>query len=136
MTCSIVWFNKAVACWCRTGGVAWQEFPHFGVVRRLKSRSHWAGHWETHAQAPKLPCPEPGALQFHPGPWPAKPVSSAQDLRLDAWYPPRRQRGGRNAGLAVLGDYLHCRCRNHRGGISSPLSAPSACSRLSLYLAH
>jgi deoxyribodipyrimidine photo-lyase len=33
-----------------------------------------------------------------------------------------------------MDDFLNDRCRHYRGGISSPLSAPSACSRLSPYL--
>jgi len=126
--------DKAVARWCRAQGVAWQEFPQFGVVRRLTSRNHWLSHWSAHTQAPQLPCPEPGALQFQPSPWPAQPVPSAQDLGLDAFDPPERQRGGRSQGLAVLESFLLDRCRHYRGGISSPLSAPSACSRLSPHL--
>lgn len=126
--------DKAVARWCRAHGVAWQEFAQFGVVRRLKSRNHWLSHWTAHTQAPQLPCPEPGALQFYPSPWPAQPVPSAQDLGLNAYDPPERQRGGRSQGLAVLESFLLDRCRHYRGGISSPLSAPSACSRLSPHL--
>jgi len=126
--------DKAVARWCHAQGVAWQEFPQFGVVRRLKSRNHWLSHWSAHTQAPQRPCPAPGALQFQPSPWPAQPVPSAQDLGLDAFDPPERQRGGRSQGLAVLESFLLDRCRHYRGGISSPLSAPSACSRLSPHL--
>ena len=37
--------------------------------------------------------------------------------------------------LAVLQYFLETRCAHYRGGISSPLSAPDACSRLSPYLA-
>ena len=123
--------DKAVARWCRSHGVTWQEFPQFGVVRRLTSRDHWLRHWQAHTAAPQLPCPE---LAFHPSPWPAQPVPGAHDLGLDAWDPPQRQRGGRSVGLAVLDDFLNHRCRHYRGGISSPLSAPTACSRLSPYL--
>ncbi|MDD2879393.1 MAG: deoxyribodipyrimidine photo-lyase [Rhodoferax sp.] len=126
--------DKAMARWCRAQGVGWQEFPQFGVVRRLVSRNHWQSHWVTHTAAPQLPCPTPGALQFAPSPWHAQHVFSAQELGLDAFDPPERQRGGRSAGLAVLDDFLNDRCRHYRGGISSPLSAPSACSRLSPYL--
>ena len=126
--------DKAVARWCRAHGVTWQEFPQFGVVRRLKSRNHWQRHWASHTQAQQLACPQPGALQFQPSPWPAQPVLGAQELGLDAFDPPDRQRGGRSAGLAVLDSFLNHRCRDYRGGISSPLSAPSACSRLSPYL--
>ncbi|MCW2310651.1 cryptochrome/deoxyribodipyrimidine photo-lyase family protein [Rhodoferax antarcticus] len=160
--------DKAVARWCRAQSVSWQEFPQFGVVRRLTSRNHWQSHWASHTQAPQLPCPQPensafksfvsrtdaagsavarqgeatttpmiwerNKLQFQPSPWPAQAVPSAQELGLAAFEPPDRQRGGRSAGLAVLESFLNDRCRHYRGGISSPLSAPSACSRLSPYL--
>ena len=43
--------------------------------------------------------------------------------------------GGRRLGLEVLQDFLNDRSAQYRGGISSPLSAPTACSRLSPYLA-
>ena len=76
----------------------------------------------------------PGALQFQASPWPAQPVPTAQALGLDAWDPAERQRGGCSNARAVLDDFLLDRCRQYRGGISSPLSAPSACSRLSPYL--
>jgi deoxyribodipyrimidine photo-lyase len=44
--------------------------------------------------------------------------------------------GGRRLGLSVLQSFLQDRSGQYRGGISSPLSAPSACSRLSPYLAY
>ena len=126
--------DKAVARWCRYQGVAWHEFAQFGVVRRLASRNQWQGHWAAHTTAPQLPSPEPGVLQFQASPWGPQPVPSALELGLEAFDPPQRQRGGRSVGLAVLDDFLNDRCRHYRGGISSPLSAPSACSRLSPYL--
>ena len=126
--------DKAVARGCCAQGVVWQELPQFGVVRRLASRKHWQSHWVSHTSAPQWHCPEPGTLLFQPSPWPAQPVPGAQDLGLDAFDPPQRQRGGRSAGLAVLDEFLNDRCRHYRGGISSPLSAPHACSRLSPYL--
>ena len=46
-----------------------------------------------------------------------------------------RQRGGRNRGLSVLQGFLAERAAHYRGGISSPRTAPQACSRLSPYLA-
>jgi deoxyribodipyrimidine photo-lyase len=35
--------DKAVAAWCRAQGVPWAEFAQTGVVRRLRSRTGWAG---------------------------------------------------------------------------------------------
>ena len=125
--------DKAVARWCRAQGVLWQEWPQFGVVRRLKSRNIWQTHWEAHMAAALLPAPP---LQDVPLPWtePAPPTFPALGLLED--MPPRRQPGGRHEGLAVLQDFLTERCAQYRGGISSPLSAPSACSRLSPYLTY
>ncbi len=128
--------DKAVARWCRAQGVQWQEFAPFGVVRRLASRDQWHAHWAAHTQAAQWPSPAPGTLQFQPAPWERQRAPAAPDLGLHDPDPPRRQRGGRSRGLAVLQDFLQYRCHQYRGGISSPLSAPTACSRLSPHLAY
>jgi deoxyribodipyrimidine photo-lyase len=45
----------AVAAWCVSQGVQWQEYPQNGVIRRLKSRDRWAARWaERLAHAPQL----------------------------------------------------------------------------------
>ena len=83
--------------------------------------------------------PAPGRLRPHTGPDPlwlpddAWPEPAALGLRDPD--PPHRQRGGRTAGRAVFGEFLQERSGQYRGGISSPLSAPTACSRVSPYLA-
>lgn len=46
-----------------------------------------------------------------------------------------RQLGGEQAAGDVLDDFLGHRGRHYAGGISSPLSAPTSCSRLSPFLA-
>jgi deoxyribodipyrimidine photo-lyase len=50
--------------------------------------------------------------------------------------PPMRQLGGRSIALATLHNFLNARSIGYRGGISSPLSAPDACSRISAYLTY
>jgi deoxyribodipyrimidine photo-lyase len=124
--------DKAVGAWCQQNGVAWQEFAQFGVVRRLQSRNHWQRHWEQHMAAPVLPAPD---LRFAPTPWTPQPWPLAHAICASPHNPTKRQRGGRSEALSVLSDFLDDRCGEYRGGISSPLSAPSACSRLSPYLA-
>ncbi len=128
--------DQAVARWCREHNVSWQEFAQFGVVRRLKSRNGWRAKWEAHVSAPCWQAPTPADLQFTPLPWdePSPPAPDA--LGLGPYDPPQRQRGGRALGLSVLNDFLQQRSAEYRGGISSPLTAPSACSRLSPYLAY
>ena len=128
--------DRAVAQWCREHQVRWTEPAQFGVVRRLRDRDHWHTHWEAHMRAPCHALPALGPTHFQPSPWPPQALPDAQALGLDAWVPPQRQSGGRRQGQAVLQDFLLDRCRGYRGGISSPLSAPTACSRLSAHLAY
>ncbi|MGQ9724060.1 MAG: deoxyribodipyrimidine photo-lyase/cryptochrome family protein [Tepidimonas sp.] len=148
--------DQAVRHWARTRGVAMREVPPFGVVRGLQDRNEWLHARERLMAAPQQPWPVDGLRFAHwpgpnnaceqrslhawylrpdgcfaVGPWPA-----ARDLGLDPWQPPQRQRGGRQHGLQTLHDFLHTRAAQYRGGMSSPLSAPQACSRLSPYLAY
>jgi deoxyribodipyrimidine photo-lyase len=119
-----------VAAWCKAHGVAWHEYPQFGVVRALKNRNLWQPAWERHMAAPQHTV---GQLRF----WQA-PSHSMASLQAPAHLqhnPPLRQRGGRPLALATLHSFLNARSLGYRGGISSPLSAPDACSRLSAYLA-
>ena len=123
--------DKAVARWCATHGVLWQEHVQTGVVRRLHSRNHWSGLWTQRMQSPQLSTP---TLTPSPWPWPAEhwPDWQAWGLAPDA--APLRQMGGRQAAWQTLQSFLNTRSGQYRGGISSPLSAASACSRLSPYL--
>ena len=119
-----------VAEWCQAHGVDWQEFPQFGVVRRLKNRNLWQAAWEQHMASPLQNI---DSLKF----WRSSPTSSLEmvaPLHLQH-NPPLRQRGGRTLALETLHSFLNARSIGYRGGISSPLSAPDACSRLSAYLA-
>lgn len=122
-----------VARWCRAAGVRWQEWPQHGVVRRLASRDLWQSNWEAHIAAAQHPAPS--AITARPLPWPGERWPDGERFGLAADEPPHRQRGGRSAATSVLEDFLEQRSRHYRGGISSPLAAPTACSRLSPYLA-
>ena len=119
-----------VAAWCQAHQVPWTEHAQFGVVRGLKNRNLWQAEWEKHMAAPLQNFE---SLQFHPRN--AAPVFSMAAPAHLTHNPPLRQRGGRPLALATLHSFLHARSLGYRGGISSPLSAPDACSRLSAYLA-
>jgi deoxyribodipyrimidine photo-lyase len=126
--------DQAVAEWCNNHGVTWTEVPAFGVVRRLKSRNTWQTRWEAHMAAPCAELP-----QAHEQRW-ANPLSSVSLESVPApsglaHDPPQRQRGGRQGAVHTLMHFLNARALRYRGGISSPLSAPEACSRISPYLA-
>jgi deoxyribodipyrimidine photo-lyase len=137
--------DLGVHAWCRAHGVTWHEYPQFGVVRRLRHRNLWQGAYEEHMA---LPLESPGLLRFWPGATgstgaalaPHAPPAALRvaDLRAPEHLrhnPPRRQKGGRELALATLRSFLHGRSLGYRGGMSSPLTAPDACSRLSPYLA-
>ena len=131
--------DKSLARWCKQEQIGWHEFAQFGVVRRLKNRDDWQGLWNVHNEAACVPIPALGVENFEkltPGlNLPQLPVPF-QELGLDPFDPPLRQRGGRQQGLQTLHSFLNDRCYHYRGGISSPLSAPTACSRLSPYLSY
>ncbi len=135
--------DREVGKWCQSQGVHWSEYIQFGVVRALKNRNTWQASWQKHMEAPLHEVPK---IQF----W-KDPLSSIQAINSAAEYwtpsnmqapqhlkhnPPLRQRGGRSAGLKTLNSFLKQRSMWYRGGISSPLSAPDACSRLSVYLSY
>jgi len=120
----------AVAAWCKTHQVEWKEFAQFGVVRALKNRNLWQSAWEKHMAAP---IEHVQTIQFWQGAN-SYPFHMLAPSHLQH-NPPRRQKGGRSLAIATLKNFLNTRSLGYRGGISSPLSAPDACSRLSPYLA-
>jgi deoxyribodipyrimidine photo-lyase len=131
--------DLAVADWCRTHRVAWIEYPQHGVIRRLASRNGWARLWDQRMHGPLVATPLRvlPALQS-----PSGPLLSGRSWRCfdGPCIPagadkPGRQHGGRKAGLALLESFLAGRGQDYRRGMSSPLSATLACSRLSPYLA-
>lgn len=149
--------DEAVRRWARSHGIAVHEAQPFAVIRGLRQRERWLPHRERLMAEPTLSWPPPRLLfadwpwpsltgtercqgpiawRWQTGRWVAGPWPDAAALGLDPWEPPHRQRGGRRAGDATLTDFLDGRAAHYRGGISSPLSAPQACSRLSPYLAY
>lgn len=124
--------DMAVARWCRSQGVVWKEHRQTGVIRRLASRDGWAASWEQFVAQPCLPVP---VIESITPPLDSQAAPAAATLVSHRFEPPRRQRGGRREGIAVFQDFLRERSQQYRGGISSPLSAPTACSRISPYLA-
>jgi len=120
----------SVGRWSRLRGVQWQEWPQTGVVRRLRSRDGWAGRWTRRMEAPQVAIP--AGFRTPPGMQPDR-LPSLAELGLPT---PRLQAA---AGEAVAWDTLHAFLggggRDYRRGMSSPLTAPEACSRLSAHLA-
>ena len=109
--------DRRVRKWCRDCGIEFHEFP-----------SRWEGFM---AESPSTP---PGRLMHVCETPPARSVfEDGSDCAGAAC--PERQRGGSVEAASVLDNFLSARGQAYRGGISSPLSAPTACSRLSPSLA-
>jgi len=122
--------DRAVARWCRGHGVHWQEWPQTGVVRRLRTRQGWAARWQARMDAPMLPAPATlsGArLEIADLPTLAALGVAAHGRALPA--------AGEAAARALLADFLAGRGRDYPRALSSPLTAPQGCSRLSPHLA-
>ncbi|MCH8477083.1 MAG: DNA photolyase family protein [Wenzhouxiangella sp.] len=123
--------DRAVRAWCRDRGVAVQEYPQFGVKRGLHDRDGWSRHWEAFMAEAALDPPTRLAPVLETR-LPGDPFSTSP--AFDTTPCPGRQPGGIGAGQSVLESFLTGRGRSYRGGISSPLSAEVAGSRLSPYI--
>ncbi len=129
-----------VAAWCKTSGVEWREFASNGVVRRLQSqggRNRWGAHHLQRMKADLLPAPQrvrwinTAALQglLLCGELPA------HDLGMAGTDKPLRKHGGRSEALLELLSFLERRGQYYRFEMSSPVTAPESCSRISAHLA-
>ncbi|WPZ36862.1 FAD-binding domain-containing protein [Thalassobaculum sp. OXR-137] len=124
--------DRAVGAWARAAGIRWTELPQHGVLRRLRDRDGWAARWDRFMQEPVTPAPrtllpvdgiEPGSIRPPTG------------IHFRDPPCPDRQPGGTRAATALLDSFLACRGESYQRGMSSPLTAEEACSRLSPHLA-
>jgi deoxyribodipyrimidine photo-lyase len=121
-----------VAGWCKQQGVLWQEVDQTGVVRGLKDRDGWSRQWEArmarplHPRVTSIPAPPGLAVQ-------AIPTLAEVGLSTPGFTV---QRGGEIKAWEVLRSFLETRGVGYATGLSSPVSAPTDCSRISPYLAY
>ena len=124
--------DRRVARFCREAGIPWREHRQFGVARALPSRDGWARIFGATMLAPLTPIPR--GLQhvagIAEGAIPEQPIAwTAEDGLL------KQQPAGRATALSLLESFLAGRGADYRRGMSSPRTAPLACSRLSPHLA-
>lgn len=123
--------DQEVARWCASASVQWQELPQTGVIRRLRSRDGWARRWLQRMNAPQASAPTgfkaAAGLQ-------AEPLPTLRDLGLSACTR-ELPAAGEAAAWHTFNDFLAGRARPYRQALSSPLTAPHSCSRLSAHLA-
>lgn len=124
--------DKAVRRLCRRLGIEMAEFVQDGVVRGLKNRDRWARAHGAFMAAPLIP--EPPRLIPASGAAPG-PIPTAMDLGLAPDGCDTPQPGTRAEGWRQLESFAEGRGAGYRRGMSSPLTAPAACSRLSVPMA-
>ena len=123
--------DRRVLDWARAAGVEIIESQQFGVHRRRDSRRGWAGKWDRMMDLPQTAPPvRLAAVAVNSESWP-----EARRLGIAGTDAPQRQAGGRRAGRDHLASFFAHRGRSYRFTMSSPVTAPDSCSRLSPYLA-
>ena len=120
--------DKAVAAWCAGAGISFTELPQFGVFRGQHDRDGWAARWRQFMTQPQRDFPSNIRWAHFPSVdnwqfWQPQPSRHA----LTDFVLPNPE--------VVLEDFLHRRGEQYHLKMSSPLSAPEACSRLSVQLA-
>lgn len=124
--------DRAVLSWCRAEGIAWHELPQTGVVRRLRSRAGWADAWDRR-MAEALPLPP--VLLPHGLSLTSDPLPDTLGTPLGPAHGTGEQPGDRATALKLLESFAQRRAARYAKGLSSPLTATQACSRLSPALA-
>jgi len=123
--------DKTVKKWCKSNNVVWHEFAQNGVVRNLKNRDGWAKLWYEKMQQSVVK--QPRELKYIMDC--TDIVPSYKDLGLHPDGIKHLQLGTRARALELLNSFLYSRGESYRVAMSSPVTAFTACSRLSPYLA-
>jgi deoxyribodipyrimidine photo-lyase len=125
----------AVLQWCKAHRLDWQEYSQNGVCRPISIRKKpFMEHWVQWVSTPLFEIPNPAQFSEIQGNLLVEHLPI--DMCLDDYPCPGRQSGGRNAGLQVFESFLSGRGEAYSGSISSPITAESACSRLSTYITY
>lgn len=123
--------DKALKKWLRDKQIPWHSFQNNGVIRGLKNRDGWAGHWARHMKKPVVAPPShlmPSTLTSHD-------LFSHEPKGFGDDPCPHIQKGGRQKGLRTLQTFFSHRGETYSKGMSSPVTAFECCSRLSTHFA-
>ena len=134
--------DRSVGSWAKLANVAWTEYLQHGVYRALARRDGWAQRWEelmhrSLASPTMVQSAEHKALAERLKlDWAIHEIPSAVDLGLAGEPCPHRQSARRQDALATLQSFLDHRGASYQSEMSSPVTAKTACSRLSVALAY
>ncbi len=117
--------DLAIAEWCKSNGVLWNEFQSNGIQRGRQNRKDWAKKWHEFMHG------EQAHVHLDQGKW------VRHDYNYRFVYEPSQtmQSGGESKAFAYLNTFFEKRGATYSKHISKPLESRKSCSRLSPYLA-
>lgn len=134
--------DRAVHAWCRAKGIPFDEHRQTGVFRGLTDRNRRHRAWKKFMDQAPLPVPAgldrcqiPEAYAKLPQRIPEVARPDAYGFSWSAEQAAGVQAVSEQHAELTLNSFLHERGLAYRGGISSPLTAFTAGSRLSVHLA-
>ncbi|MCU0447068.1 MAG: DNA photolyase family protein [Microscillaceae bacterium] len=123
--------DQAVARFCRSNGIVWQQFQRDGIIRGLKNRKDWDKRWHEYVNSPIIhntfQKSAPLALTN------TYPLPKIWEAKL-ADYPASFQPAGEDFALKYLQSFIATRGKNYSKHISKPLDSRKSCARISPYL--
>ena len=125
--------NKKVKLLCSSIRVEWHQFQRNGVVAGLKNRDGWAYLWNKQMNSPLVPTPNLSKfekLELSQG------IKKNKDLKITQLSYDKKFKGGEKVGKLQLRKFLNETGQTYSKDISSPLTAPTSCSRLSSYITY
>ena len=123
--------DKSVSSWCQKEGVRFVEFPTNGVIRKLESRDMWKQERDLRMEKSVIIPPTEITPPFDIE---SDKIPNISDFGLVERSLINRPEPGERAATATLQSFLDERGRTYRRDMSSPISAQSACSRLSPFI--
>ena len=117
--------------WAKKHRILWQETQQFAVFRALKSRDGWSNKWNSLMQENIITIQNNKKNHFIKNdviPTAASLFHKIDDLNF-------MLKGGRSKGIDLLHSFFEKRGCFYTKAMSSPNTAPEACSRLSPYIA-
>ncbi len=127
--------DMRVKKWCQCNQVNWIQYPTNGVIRGLKDRNLWSKYWRQRVGSPIIATPRPVRKSpvDLPNTFSTKPLWMNSPYLLTAKNE-IRQKGYQQNMMKRIEMFFNEECQYYAHGMSSPLTAPNACSRLSPYL--
>ena len=123
--------DKAVAKFCSTHQIQWQQFQRDGIIRGIKNRKDWDKKWYVTMHSPII------HNAFSQSRLPIfKPRQSLPNHFLQSLenYPNAFQPAGEDNALKYLESFIAERGMNYSKHISKPAESRKSCTRLSPYI--